>query len=173
MPHIFCTSRLSSLIGKERFSKPIALDSVHKLDLWNADLFHVDKRKCILFTNKHTLFCVVRLNILKRDLVDLNSFFLRSLKSQLQAEGIFSNTDVRNWAETKSEVAYHPSDNDKKVIGSMNNLIFQVKSYFQFGGRTIESVTDNNMAANINEVPMGLLRYKSANTCLMNFKNNA
>ena len=159
MIHIFCSQKLKLFIGSDELVGPNDPGPVHPLSTWNADVYNNRNRKCLLFTNKETLFCVVRQNILKKDLKDLSSLFIDALRSQLEAEDMFSNPDVAAWFGENQQAQYHPTDNDRKVIGSMNDFILHIRTYY-VTEHHVKPMTDNYVARMTNRIPMGLLKYK-------------
>lgn len=171
MIHIFCSNKLRLFIGKDAIVEMNDPGPIHPLSKWNADLFNHKNRKCILFTNKLTLFCVVRQNILKKDLKDLSAFFINALRSQLEEENVFNNPDVTEWFHQNQQVEYHSTDNDRKVIGSMNDFLGNIATYY-VNDHFVKPLTDTYIAKMTNKIPMGLLRYKRPEQALNAFTND-
>ena len=156
MPTVFCSTNLVTLLGRHQFAKCDVEESDPR-SYWNCRLFYVDKRKCILFTNRSTLYCVVRLDVLKKDLADTKSFFLSSLFAQLKSDGFYSLREESYWLENYKNIVFAKTDNDKKVIGSMNDFVFQLKVGLTVGSSLLRVVNDQTAAYYLNTIPMGLI----------------
>ena len=133
MTAIFVSTKLSTLIGKERLSKVNKPRQSDPLVDWNAQLFTIHRRKCIIITNKTTLYSFVRLNIIKKGLGDLPQFFVSSLFDQFKTDGLYNNKEENFWLDNFSKITFLTTDNDKKVIGSMNlkTLLHAIKNYYE------------------------------------------
>jgi hypothetical protein len=89
MATIYCSTKLSTLLGlnkKPREQSPAAVDP-HS---WNTMLFYLNKRKCLLFMHKASLYSFLALDIVKKDLADLPSFFRQHFTDQLLADQLIS-----------------------------------------------------------------------------------
>ncbi len=127
MPIIYCSTKLATLIGTQRLAPIVQQNESGSLNAWNAQLFTIQRRKCILVANKATLYSIVRLDVLKKDLNDLSSFFIKSLSIQLKADGLYDDYDLSFWLGSNSEVSFCRTDNDRPVLGSITDLIYQLK----------------------------------------------
>ena len=172
MPSIFISTKLSNLIGKSRLS---LFDKSHlsSKDDWNAQLFTVDRRKCIIITNKATLYSAVRLDILKRDLSDLKLFFIDALLNQLKSDQLYSNKGEGYLSDNLAKLIFTTTDNDKKVIGSMNDMIYQLKVGIQHRVPDLLNPTDINAAKYVNSIPMSLIQFKCPLQKMHDLQNNA
>ena len=174
MPTIFLSTKIATLIGSSRLS---LIDNSSKLDprtAWNAQLFTHERRKCIIVTNKATLYSFVRLNILKKDLSDLSHFFLSSLFKQLKADNLYNKEEENYWLEQYLNITFARTDNDKKVIGSINDFIIQLKLGLSYPAATnLEKPTDTSAATFVNTIPMGMLRYKTPLDIYKEMRKNA
>ena len=171
MPAIFLSTKFSKLIGPDRLTRVQRFEKRSPND-WNAHLFPVNGRKCILVTNKGTLYSFVRLNILKKDLQDLAAFFANSLTRQLIVDG-FSETKIFiQWLESFSELNFRGTDNDKSVLGSMNDIIFQLKVAIQYGVPSLTNINDLTAGSYVNKFLHAPLGYQTPLEKLRQ-KNNA
>ena len=173
MTHVYISTKLADLIGPARLSQvDNAIISKSLID-WNAQLFSVDRRKCILVTNKQTLYSFVRLNILKHDLKDLNNFFITSLFRQLKADNLYDQKAEDYWLDEFSKISFARTDNDKKVIGTMNDIIFQMKVAIGYRVPGFESPNDTSTGTYVNNLIMGLIGYDSPLNKILETKKNA
>jgi hypothetical protein len=167
MPIIFFSSNLAPLVGKNRL---INIKDISKPDpaiSWNARLFFINGRKNILFTNKATLYSVVRLNVLKKDFTDVTGLFLGSLLAQLKHDNLYTQVQENYWLQNISDFVFAKTDNDKRVIGSMNDFIAQIKIGISLGSTLLKSINDISVANYVNTIPMSLIHY---NTPLNSFR---
>jgi len=82
MATIYCSQKLSTLLGlpKKHKDGTFAEAGSH---CWNAMLFYLNKRKCLLFKHKSTLYSFLAFDIVKHDLSDFTNFFRQHLTDQL------------------------------------------------------------------------------------------
>lgn len=88
MATIYCSAKLTTLLGlpkKKKEPEPVAVDP-HG---WNGTLFYLNKRKCLLFMHKTTLYTFLVFDIVKKDLIDFNRFFRQHFTDQLLADQLF------------------------------------------------------------------------------------
>jgi hypothetical protein len=172
MPTIFLSTKLAAIVGNDRL---LPVDKLQKADFindWNAQLFIVDRRKCVIFTNKETLYSFVRLNIVKKDLVDLNAFFISSLFNQLKSDGLYNKKEEDFWLDNFKKLTFYRTDNDKKIIGSMNDFIYQLKVGIEHKVGLLRNPTDIGAGHYVNDIPMGLLKFRNPLDMFRDIKNN-
>lgn len=118
---------------------------------WSAHLFFISGRKCIIFVNKQTLYTVILLDIFKKDRAHINRLFLEALIGQLKMDDILGSHEalIRN---IYKEISLHSTDNDRKTLGTMNNII----SMFQ--DMDLESAR-KYASEGINKMPWQALQY--------------
>ena len=169
MPTIYCSAKLASFIGNDRLTSVDKSSLTNPLAHFNAHLFYFGGRKCIIFTNKATLYTVVRLDVLKKDIKELGYFFQSSLKNQLKADNLFD--EDKFWQPFFSEPVFCRTDNDKRVLGSMNDFIYQLTDAMAYGDLRL-NLTDTNAGTNVNTLPMGMIGYISPIESLTKLKRN-
>jgi hypothetical protein len=148
---------LSKLLGLSK-RKLIINDIQDDTHLWNAHLFHLSKRKCLIFINKSSLYSFVALDILKKDLGNFSEFFTQCFIRQLSVDHLLTEK-FRTLVNIEYEnIMLMTSDNDKKVIGSMNDCIYRIKVYENMKGG-IEYLNSDFLGQRLNETPMGSLKY--------------
>jgi hypothetical protein len=108
-----CTTRLLELLGD-----PMTEERPASPDDWYANLFWVQRRKCLLVTHAETLFSVFAPAVRVADLRPLDAFVAPLIARQLAAEGF-------------SAAALGPLDRggvgiaktaDRQVLGCMNDI---------------------------------------------------
>ena len=82
MIRVYCTKKLQDFIGNVEQVLPADMNNIVLSD-WNAHMFFLDKRKCLIFVNNLTFYTVFIIDVLKRDIKNLNSIFLNRFIEQL------------------------------------------------------------------------------------------
>lgn len=118
---------------------------------WSAHLFFISGRKCIIFVHKQTLYTVVLLDIFKKDMAHLYRLFLEAFISQLKADHILISHEALIRDRYK-EISLLSTDNDRKTLGTINNII----SMFQ--DMDLESARQY-VSEGVNKMPWQALGY--------------
>ena len=156
MQVIHCTKKLLIELGALGSKMPLEPEP-GILGPWHANLIMIERKKCILFTNDRTLYSFLVPRFKNKD--DVHDLFLLNLNSNLAAEG-FGQRDILKALDEYREIAIAPTTN-RSVLGSMNDLVNQVKFYIgRAGGLEDAEMLRVNMM--LNRVPMGALKYKYA-----------
>jgi hypothetical protein len=154
MAIIRCTAKLLNELGVKPTSGP---DHSPNLYDWHANLVRLDRRKYVLFTNNETLY----------------SFLARWTKAPRSAEflerfrlGLFNSLVSEELAE--AQVEYMMSEhaqvtitktNSRSVLGSMNDLTFQVKTMIHMSGG-LDDADLSEITRQLNRIPMSAIKYR-------------
>lgn len=159
MAIIFLSNTLKNAVGIKNLSHELTLIS-NSEDLfnWNAHLFKIGRAKKVIFINKKSLYAFYTANLQKEDLLNLKEIFLRGLREQINEDFFISDKDKTELLSNYSTILLRNTDNDKKVIGTMNDYIYHVKSmysidYFYY------SKSEKFKSSLINGMPVGTLKY--------------
>jgi len=126
------------------------------LGSWFANLFRLDRRKCVIFTNDRTLYSFILYGQKRPDFDELEERFLTSLAENLLLDGFPAKT-VKRIYWTCHPVAFGMT-NSRSVLGSMNDLV-HLASYMV---PLQPLVTDRAIAIvnrELNRTPMRNLKY--------------
>jgi len=149
MAKIHCTAKLKN------FLRPlIETNSLEAAEVWNAHLFYTNRKKCICFVNKETLYTVVLFDVLKKDLNNLKTLFVESLIQQLYSDDILEKENELKVRAEFDEISFHPTNNDRSVLGSLNDTLFRIKHW----GTLEEAI--NYVSKYVNKTPMGALKFQ-------------
>jgi hypothetical protein len=170
---IYCSTKLVTLVGSSKLTQVGLEKRVDKLNAWNAQLFTVQRKKCILVTNKATLYSFIRLNVLKKDLLDLNNFFTSSLLTQLKADALYNDAELNSLEGSFTSISFSRTDNDKPVIGSINDLIYQLKVAIDYNIKGLANPTNTSAGSYLNNLIMGYINYETPIDRFRRTKNNA
>ena len=153
MAIIRCTAKLLEEIGSYQLIEP---DQSPSLWDWHANLLRIERKKWVLFTNDQTLY----------------SFFVRFVKRPLHPDfvelfrlGLFKNLMGEGFTEPLVEYALRDyrnvviaKTNSRSVLGSMNDLAFQLKCLIEtMGGLDRADLSEVNRR--LNRIPMSAINY--------------
>jgi hypothetical protein len=158
MASLFVSAKLSKFVGGSQLASPMPADDDFRY-YWNAHLFYVAKRKCIIITNKRTLYNIVLLDVLKKDMKIFDAMFYSALRVQLIKDNLFDEPEQVYWKSHSTAINFFPTDNDKKVIGSINEFIYQLTVGISYDVEQLRILNDSTAASYINESPMKAIGY--------------
>jgi len=119
---------------------------------WNANLFTVQRIQYILLTNTASLYSMVMPG--KGITSDKN--FIRAAASCIKEFMIMDGNQgiYENHFKPENQNTYFSKTIDRRVLGSINDLIFQSKFYLSEGRQALFKVSSM-----LNETPMSYLKY--------------
>ncbi|WP_029035609.1 DUF6933 domain-containing protein [Salinimicrobium terrae] len=118
---------------------------------WNATMFYVDRKKCLLFTNKKTKYNVILTNIKAADLNKVGDLFKNAFYTQLIYDGIISSFD--HIATLTGDLVFSPTDNDRSTTGFQNQRISDF-DWWKEEFVTLENMPIKELTGRINNVPI-------------------
>ena len=127
---------------------------------WYANLIYIERKKCILFTDSKTLYSLLLLDIKKADIINIDEIFYKQLYRSLLQIGIKEDL-IKSIAPKHLKIIYSKTQ-DKRILGSMNDYAYQYK-YIILAKGGIGYIDIDDIIQNINETPMSLIGYNSAN----------
>ena len=146
---IYTSKKLESivpeaLIHDEPFRK------FNPLGKWNATVFFVSRKKCLLLTNSITRYSVFIAGIRKSDFKNLSEIFINTLIEQLKRDNIPSEgLDIRKLI---GQVTLHKTDNNRPIIGTQKYIIENIDDWkYEFGA--FENWDFRDINRRVNGVP--------------------
>jgi hypothetical protein len=97
MQLIHCTKKLLAELGALGSKIPPEV-ATGLFGPWHANLLRIERRKCILFTNDHTLYSFLVPGFKKKD--NFHDLFLVNLNDNLAVEGFGQGSDSKRWRST-------------------------------------------------------------------------
>ena len=154
MAIIRCTTKL---LNEFKVKPTNAPDHSPSLCDWHANLLWLDRKKYVLFSNDQTLYSLLvhwtktprSADFLERFRLGLFKSLMREGLAEAQVEYLLSEHAQVTIAKTSS----------RSVLGSMNDLTFQIKSII----RTSGGLTDadlSEIAWQLNRIPMSAIKYE-------------
>lgn len=116
---IHLSRKLEALVPKELIVD--SFNSENPLDKWNATLFYVNHKKCIMLTNSPTKYTILLDRISKADFMNFKELFVHHLYFQFIMDEI--KIDKNDLSELLGNIHFCETDNDQKTIGTLNYLL--------------------------------------------------
>lgn len=149
MPILFCSVKLSKLLGVKTRLPSLSLDS------WNGHLFTLHRRKCLVFIHKETRYSFVMLDVLKKDLVNFREVFIDAYFEQLRSDDLFSLGLKSFILNDFKNFELSTTDGDKSTIGYLNDCIYRLT--WPRGGRLLTFEEVKKYVDNFyNQEPIGI-----------------
>ena len=124
---------------------------------WHANLLWVDRKKCVLFANNQTLYSFFLPLMKKPILENFEVVFRLGLFKSLMTEG-FAEPQVEYVLREHQHIVIART-NSRSILGSMNDLAFQIKSMiYATGGLANADLSEINRQ--LNRIPMSAIKYK-------------
>ena len=158
MTVIRCTRKLlkeigapSTEIGEFHAGRP--------LGSWHANLFRIERRKAVLFTNDKTLFSIMVAGVRKSDLVHLDELFRENFFKSLKVLPI----DPARFGEAMDEThkIIIGKSNNRSVLGSMNDHIATTIFHVQYDGG-YQAIDAADINRRLNHTPLKAIGYAYA-----------
>ena len=151
MATLRCTQKLLSEL-KLRPSDSTQQSS--ELSGWHANLLRIDRRKCVLFTHDTTLYSFFVPGLKKPDFESFREVFRQNLFKSLIAENL-PQKHIELFLDDIREIEIS-NTNSRSVLGSMNDLTFQLKYQIADTGG-IEMADISKLAFDLNRIPMSAI----------------
>ena len=129
MTNIYCTKKLEKLIGK-KLIKQEAQNS--RLGNWNANIFHLQRRKCLILMNDTTYYSLLFLDIRKADLLQFSELFYQRLIEQFDFDKIDFPIECSSKLINETSAQFLPTNNNRKVLGTMKQFVLDLDYYFYY-----------------------------------------
>jgi hypothetical protein len=104
---IKCTKKLLSELQKKPTSEA---SQANKLGSWHANIFHIERRKCVLVTNDITLYAMFIPYLTKPDFKRFDIVFGQNLFKNLLYENLLQS-EIETALEEYKEIQYAKTDN--------------------------------------------------------------
>jgi len=146
-----CTQKLLSEL---KLKPSDSMQQPSELSSWHANFLRIDRRKCILFTHDTTLYSFFVPGLKKPDFKNIREVFRQSLFKSLIAENL-PQKHIEIFLEDIREIEISKTNN-RSVLGSMNDLTFQVRCQIaDEGGIEIADIT--KLIHDLNRIPMSAI----------------
>lgn len=157
---IRCTAKLLKEIRPFHIDPPGKPAEVSLLGDWYANIFFLNRRKCILFTNERTLFSAVAFDTSKSEIRDLGALFRMSLGKVLLEEdldGALIQRIVNGYRDVQFGRAI-----SKSVLGTMNGAVMDLKGMVVWRDGGIDRSDFPIVMKKLNRIPLKPINYHYA-----------
>jgi hypothetical protein len=134
---IYCSKKLETFLGQ--IIPIIQPTESSYLGDWNGHLFTIDRKKSLIFMNNKTCYSLVMTNVLKKDMKDLGQVFKERLIRQLAHDLNINERQEIKIRKELADIVLSKSNNDKKIIGTINHHVDSLK-YNNYGGGNWDDV---------------------------------
>lgn len=154
MAIIRCTAKL---LHELEVIPTVVPDQTASLCDWHANLLRLDRKKYVLFTNDQTLYSFLIYWTKTPQPAGFPERFRLGLFTSLVSEGL-TEAQFDYFLKEHAQVIITKTNN-RSVLGSMNDLTFQIKSMLYVGGG-LANADLSEITRQLNRVPMGAIKYK-------------
>lgn len=134
---------------------------------FNAHIFLIDRRKCVLFTQKETCYSFAIMNYTKADFKNIHILFYKAFKAQLIADNLYELGGEKYLNLFATQMELFQTDNDQKTLGIIRDSIYRIDSWrFDNSERDI-SLVSKYILSYQNEIPIGSLKYQNAKEMML------
>jgi len=151
---IRCTQKLLNELHLIKDELPDPEDGF--LGSWFGNLFRLERRKCVLFTNDRTRYSVLLFGLTKNDFENLGRRFVSGLIDNLKRDG-FSSKAIAGirWA---CQTAAWGTTNSRSVLGTMNDMILTSRLMVSTHHRDIVAEIER-LNHQLNRTPISTFKY--------------
>lgn len=117
------TKKMQDFVGVKTAEVP---DETQRFQSWHANLFYLNRKKCLLLTHNESLYSLFLYNVSKKELPMLMERIEKQLKEQMRRDD-FTIAQIAFVLESLDEIRYTKTS-DRSVLGYMNDMSYIVKS---------------------------------------------
>ena len=129
MQLIHCTEKLLKELKQELTND---LPTNNYFGSWHANLLIIERHKCVLVTNDGTIYTLFIPYLKRADFQAFPIIFGQHLFKNLLHDG-FSQAQIEMILNEHQDIGYAKTNN-RRVLGTMNDLKFQVEIHVQMNG---------------------------------------
>lgn len=149
---IRCTQKLI----KELRVRPADVDALNPLSSWHANLLLIERRKCALFTHDQSLFSVILIGLKRAEFERMDQVFGQAMFRTLRLFD-FEQRQIEQLLDWSQQISYTKTNN-RSVLGSMNDMAFNVQHLIAYGGG-LANVDLDDLHLRINQIPFSAIGY--------------
>ena len=155
MTNIYTTKKLEKIIHKKIENNNLIDEN--NLGTWNANVFYVSKKKCLLFVNSKTFFSFVIPRFSMKHIDKLDELFIENFYNQLLYEKIA--VDYDSLCSKIGKITFNSTNNDRKIIGILTYNIEKM-NYFKYEYPVFNASVIREMTEKLNLTPFEQLGWK-------------
>ncbi len=167
---IYCSNKLEKFVGKVEPSQ--SPDAEPILGNWNGNSFHVDGKRCLIFLNDKTCYCILMTAVLKMTTLDFSIYFRERLIAQLSNDFRMREENEVLVRQQLSNLMFCRTNNNRNVNGTMNQHVSVVPYYSERFGH-VEHWDERVISNFFNEAPVTTKVWANRNKSGYFFPNEA
>ena len=122
MKRVYCTKKLGEYIGVVDNNLPADNSELKPTD-WNAHIFTLDRKKCLIFVHSLTHYTIFIDQIKKGDLKVINDIFREKLKLQMDNDNLTINPKLSEKLCIDKEIKFYKTNNNRRILGRINDFV--------------------------------------------------
>ena len=123
------TKKMQDFAGVKTSEVP---DETEQFESWHANLFYLNRKKCLLLTHNESLYSLFLYNVVKKEVPTLIERIKEQLKEQMRRDD-FTIAQIAYMLESLGEIRYAKTS-DRGVLGLMNDMVQAVKWHAEYDG---------------------------------------
>lgn len=166
MVNVFCSKKLEPFVDIDN-------NIQETVNQWNAHLVYLDRKKCLYFVDKKTLYSIFIADIVKKDLKNIGNFFFYTLVQQLKDDQIYRPELDNFLVDNFKTIKFYKTDNDQKTLGTLRDDLYHLKAYCQDKNNKLLAALEF-AKFRMNNIPIGVRNYYTAKKIMeTELKNHA
>ncbi|MCK5879643.1 MAG: hypothetical protein KAH24_07680 [Holophagae bacterium] len=123
---------------------------------WHANLFLVQRRKCVLFIHDSSLYSLILVGLKRPEFEKLQLLFGEILFKTMRVDG-FSQKSIERMLTEYEHIQFAPTIS-RSVLGSMNDRVGHIRAQMRQYD-SLESADIGRIRQSVNDAPMGALKF--------------
>ena len=158
MAIIYCTQKFETVVGKSRIVKS---DKSSPLGNWNANVFMVNRKNCVILMNDVSYYSVILIDFKKIDLMNFHEVFAERFLKQLENDEISFPSKFTDKITKELQPVFLTTNNNRKVLGAIQDATLDMKRYItEDYSDNIDYIDVDELNSNINEKILSVLGKK-------------
>ena len=158
MAIIYCTKKFETVVGKSRIVKS---DKFSPLGNWNANVFMVSKKNCVIVMNDVSYYSVILIDFKKSDLLNFHEVFAERFFKQLENDEISFPSEFTDKIKKELQPVFLTTNNNRKVLGAIQDATLDMKRYItEDYSENIDYIDVDELNSNVNEKILSVLGKK-------------
>ena len=158
MAIIYCTKKFETVVGKSRIVKS---DKFSPLGNWNANVFMVSKKNCVIVMNDVSYYSVILIDFKKSDLLNFHEVFVERFFKQLENDEISFPSEFTDKIKKELQPVFLTTNNNRKVLGAIQDATLDMNRYItEDYSDNIDFIDVDELNSNVNEKILSVLGKK-------------
>ena len=152
-----CTGKVLKELGIKKSGLSFISESQEPLKEWYVNLFYIDRKKCLIFTEAQSLFTFIVFGLYRKEIKTIEKVFRKGLSKILYYHN-FNAKQINHILKTCDDFCFSTTIS-RKVLGSMNDMVFGYKNHLYLMEQITEEI-EIDILRSLNDTPMGSIKYE-------------